>query len=103
MVADLSQLYQDVLVVGHRVAFLDHGLLQQISVDALLLLCDTDCDVDLDLGLEGMFDLLLESSEQERSEDAMERLDDLLVSRLLLGFGLFDVRIEVEHLIEGVG
>ena len=102
MVADFSQLYQNVLVVGHRVALLDHRLLQQISVDALLLLCDTDCDVNLNLWLQGVFHLFLESSQQEWSEDAMERLDNLLVSSLFLGFGLFDVRVEVKHLIERV-
>jgi len=102
MVADLSQLYQDVLVVSHRVALLDHGLLQQISVDTLLLLCDTDCDVDFDLWLKGVFNLFLESSQQEWSEDAVERLNYLLVSCLFLGFGLFDVRVEVEHFVERV-
>ena len=61
MIADLTQLDEDVFVVGYRVAFLDHGLLQQISVDALLLLSDTGSNVDFNFRRESLLDFFLDS------------------------------------------
>jgi hypothetical protein len=51
VVAHLSELDQDVLVVRDRVALLDALLLEQVTVNTLLLLGNADIDMNLYFGL----------------------------------------------------
>ena len=50
MVADFPKLHEHVLVVGVRRGFIDGSLLEQLSVNLLLSLCDADINVHLKLG-----------------------------------------------------
>ena len=101
MVAHLAQLNQDVLVVRHRVRLLYHAFLQQVAVNLLLLLRDTHLHMDLNLGWQALFHLLLDPTQKEWLQDSMQLLNDLLVSLLLLGFGHFFLALaQIKPLVE---
>lgn len=63
MVADFSQLDQDVFVVGDRIALFYALLLEQVTVYRLLLFGNSHVDMDFNLWLEREFHLFLDSSQ----------------------------------------
>lgn len=78
-------------------------LLEQVPVNTLLLLGDANVHVNFDLRLQRKLDVFLDSSEQERSHDPMELLDDLLVAVFFLGFAdCLIIRVEIEPLVKVV-
>lgn len=87
MVAHFPQLDQDVLVVGHRVAFFNALLLEQVAVNLLLLLSDAHIHVNFHLGLKRSFDLLLNSSKQEWPHYTVKLLNNLFVALFFIFFG----------------
>ena len=104
MVANFAQLDQNVFVVGDRVSLLNHALLEQVSVDFLLLLCDADLDMNLDFRRQSLLDFLLDPTQQERLKDPVQLLNDLFIPFLFLGFTdvLVCAATKVEPFIEVV-
>jgi len=84
VIAYLPQLDYDVPVETSRSPFLNGGFLEELPVNLLLKLSDSNIDVDLDFGRQILFDFLLDPSEEEGPEDLVELLDYLLVLLLSL-------------------
>ena len=103
MIAHLTQLNQDVLVVSDRVSFFNHALFQQVSVDLLLLLSDSHLNMDFDFGWQRLLNFFFDSSQKEGFQNTMQLLDNLLVSLLLVSLSHFFACIsEVEPLVKVV-
>ena len=84
MVAHLTQLDQDVFVVSDRVSFFNHTLLQQVSINLLLLLSDAHLNMDFNFGWQRLLDFFFDSSQKEGFQNAMQLLDNLFVSLLFV-------------------
>lgn len=90
VITDLSELDQNIFVVAGRSSFINCALLQELSVNGFLSLCDTHLDMHLDLWKKTLFDLSLNSTEHKRSEDLVQ---------LLYHFSVFTLFFFVGHLL----
>jgi hypothetical protein len=102
VIANFSQLYQNVLVVACGSSFVNGTFLEQLSVDRFLGLRDSYLDVHLDLGQETLLYFSLDSTEHEWSQDLMKLLHHLGVFYLFFFVGqlLIAFCTEIKPLIE---
>lgn len=103
VIADFAQLDQDVLVVRHRVSFLNHSFLEQVPINLLLLLSDANLHVNFNLGRQAFLDFFFNATEQEGLQNTVQLLDHVLVSLLFFCLRHFYFSLsQVEPLVKVV-
>lgn len=103
VVAYLPELDQNVLVMSDRVGLLNHTFHEQVSVNLLLLLSDTDLHMYLDFWRQRLLDFLLDTTQKEWLENPVQLLNNLLITFLFFSLAHFSVCLaKVEPFIEVV-
>ena len=103
VIADFAQLDQYVLVVRHRVSFLNHSFFEQVPINLLLLLSDSNLHVNFNLWRQAFLDFFFNATEQEGLQNTVQLLDHVLVSLLFLCLRHFYFSLsQVEPLVKVV-
>lgn len=79
-------------------------MFEERAIDTLLLLCDSDRNMDFYFGFQLLLDFALDPSKQERSQNPVKLFNDVLVVLLFFGIGQLCAIVlgsaQVEPLIE---
>ena len=104
MITNLSELNNDILIVTNRSAFFYCWFLQKLSINAFLILSDSNINMDFDFWRKIFFYLFLDSSEQKWPQYFVKLLNNLCISLLFLSISHIVIAfVEIKPFIEILG